>query len=298
MATSTDIALLTCNQFPNLQKDYQPLLARLKEFGLTAEAMVWNDDRINWQNVKNILFCSVWDYHQNYQNFFQWLKTVSECSNLINSAEIIHWNIDKTYLKHFDSHGIPTIPTIWIEKENELEQITNFQSTEIIVKPSIAAGSTGMKKFNANTDMDAIMVHCKSLLNKSRVMVQPYLPSADQEGETALIYFGGDFCHAIKRPLAGHHAIPDEEVRAASYIEPTRVQSEIGTRILNCLPFKPDYLRVDLLKNPGKEDLVLEVEMIEPSLFFEKYPDSVEIFARSLLERHLSPSKRTSGDTT
>lgn len=223
---------------------------------------------VDWSNFKNLVFCSVWDYTKNYNLFHKWLSAREKQCNLINSAEIIRWNLNKSYLHHFEKQNIPVIPTVWIYEENQLTYL-NFEWSDVIVKPSVGAGSSGMKKFESLRQIDKVKSHIQFLLEDCNVMVQPYLESADSYGETAMVYFDGKLSHTVKRPLGGHKGTADERVATATHIEPTEAQLEIGKKVIQCLPFKPTYIRIDLLKDNNDKDVVLEVEMIEPSLFLK-----------------------------
>ena len=289
MEPKIDIGLLTSSQFPELQKDYQPLIDQFDSMGLVAKPILWNDDQVKWENIKNLIFCSAWDYHQDYSKFNHWLSQVEKISNVINSPAIVRWNIDKTYLQHFEKHSIPVIETFWVgQNGNKIDNLeSHFDTEHVVAKPAIGAGSSGMKRFNLSTQKGELQTHINNISKNSKVMVQPYLESADLKGETALVYLGGKFSHAVLRPIAGHKGTPDEEVASASYVEPTQNQSQIGDKVIDCLPFEPAYLRVDLIEGIDKSDVVLEAEMIEPTLFFEQYPQSISNYATILKDSHL-----------
>lgn len=268
MTEKIDIGLLTCKAYPELQNDFVLLQDELKKQGHNVRPVIWNQMEVDWSNFKNLVFCSVWDYTKNYNLFHKWLSAREKQCNLINSAEIIRWNLNKSYLHHFEKQNIPVIPTVWIYEENQLTYL-NFEWSDVIVKPSVGAGSSGMKKFESLRQIDKVKSHIQFLLEDCNVMIQPYLESADSYGETAMIYFDGKLSHTVKRPLGGHKGTADERVATATHIEPTEDQLEIGKKVIQCLPFKPTYIRIDLLKDNNDKDVVLEVEMIEPSLFLK-----------------------------
>ncbi len=280
MTNQIDIGLLTCAAFPELQSDFILLKDELEKQGLSASPVIWNHMEVDWSIFKNLVFCSVWDYCENYPLFHKWLtRTESQC-NIINSPEIIRWNLKKSYLEHFEKCSIPVIPTLWIYEENQLTNL-NIEWQDVVVKPSVGAGSSGMKKFESLRQTDKIKAHIQFLLEDGSVMIQPYLKNADKLGETALVYFDGKLSHAVKRPLAGHQGTPDEEVGTASHTVATDTQLAIGKKVLESLPFKPTYIRVDLLKDDDDKDVVLEVEMVEPSLFL-KTSEAASTYATAL----------------
>lgn len=280
MAESLDIGLLTCNKFPELQSDFHFLKSELESQGLKVRPVVWNQMEVDWSNFKNLLFCSVWDYCNNYPLFHKWLAAREKQCNVINSPEIIRWNLNKSYLQHFEKNSIPVIPTRWIYEQNQLTYL-NLDWQDVVVKPAVGAGSSGMKKFESLRQTDKMKTHINFLLEDSIVMVQPYLESADKYGETALIYFNGELSHTTHRPLGGHKGTADERVETATHIEPSNEQIELGKKVLENIPFKPTYIRVDLLKDDSGKDVVLEVEMIEPSLFL-KNSKTAATYAKAL----------------
>jgi O-ureido-D-serine cyclo-ligase len=83
---------------------------------------------------------------------------------------------------------------------------------------------------------------------------------------------------------------PTRALFAAEHITP-RVPSAdeiaIATRTLAAIPFpKPLlYARVDLIHDDDGSPRVLELELTEPSLFFDHAPGSAERFARAIIER-------------
>lgn len=282
MNNHIDIGLITCSAYPDLQKDYLLLQTELSNRGHVVKSIIWNDNTVDFSNITNLIFCSVWDYHSHYDSFNNWLDQTEKLSNIINKPEIVRWNIDKYYLKHFEQNDIPVIPTLWLDTSTDHYCLDKLNWRDVVIKPAIGAGSSGMKRFNLDTEKEGALNHIESLSLKSKVMVQPYLKSADIRGETALIYFNGNFSHCVSRPMAGHQAAPDREVEEASYVEPTKKQLNIGEAVINSLPFTPAYIRVDLLEDERQEDLVLEVEMVEPTLFLCKAPQSAILYANAL----------------
>ena len=283
-----DFALATSSEFPSLQSDYRPLLKELERRGFTASPVVWNDKSVDWQGFKNVVICSTWDYQESLTDFSNWLEKVASASKLINSKEIVEWNLRKTYLKKLSDDGVPIIPTFWIESaKNAREELSlalsRLDTSEFVIKPAIGAGSNGMRKFESKADLDSASEHAVSLLGRGApAMVQPSIRTIEELGETVLVYFDGKFSHAAHRPLAGHQAHPDEEVATSKPCEPKEKQRKIADKVAESLPFKPAYMRVDLIEDEAGNDMVLELEMIEPSLFLETDPTSFSRYASAV----------------
>ena len=128
MPENYDIGLLTCDKFPELQSDFHFLKSELEAQGLKVRPVIWNQMEVDWSNFKNLLFCSVWDYCNNYSLFHKWLTAREAQCNLINSSNIIRWNLNKSYLQHFEKNSIPVIPTKWIYEQNQI-----FESAFLMV---------------------------------------------------------------------------------------------------------------------------------------------------------------------
>ncbi len=68
---------------------------------------------------------------------------------------------------------------------------------EWVVKPTVSAGSMDTARWESPADVYA---HSAALVGAGRTsMTQPYISSVDDEGETAMLFFGGEFSHAIRK---------------------------------------------------------------------------------------------------
>jgi glutathione synthase/RimK-type ligase-like ATP-grasp enzyme len=118
-------------------------------------------------------------------------------------------------------------------------------------------------------------------------MVQPYIPTVDELGETTLLYFDGAYSHAIRKgPILRPGAEPTSEVFAAEDITPRepsaderRLADAIAARFADLA-----YARVDLVRGADGPQL-LELELTEPSLFFAHGPGSAARFAAAIRSR-------------
>lgn len=285
MQETIDIGLLTSAAYAGLQSDYWLIRDELLYRGYSVKAVVWNDERIDWSKVRNVVMCSAWDYCRRFEQFSNWLTEREQDCNVINTPALAKWNLDKTYLRHVEEQCVPVIPTIWFEKNSTIP--TNFTCNwqDVVMKPTIGAGSVGIKRFDTAKDQETMLNHFRHLSQTSGIMLQPYLSSADKRGEVALIYFNGQFSHSIGRPVTGHHVSSDEEVALTFLREPTDAQIEISDKVLKCLPSMPAYVRIDFLPDDDGRDRILEIEMVEPSLFFQADTASPGRFADALEER-------------
>ncbi len=281
------IALATCADFPQLDDDDGLLPPAFAAAGATAVPTVWDDASIRWSDFDAVVLRSTWDYPDHAAAFTSWLTQVEDTTRLINPARLVHWNMDKGYLGVLASGGLPTVPTSFVQPGGYLRLPTEG---EFVLKPTVSAGSRDTARYDARSDGMQAVGHAQRLLEAGRtVMVQPYVHSVDTAGETALLFMGGSFSHAVRKgPLLALGAQPTEELFAAEVIEPriaTSAQQELARAVLQAVPTSlgtPTYARVDLLDTPSGP-IVLELELIEPSLFLNHGHGAAERLVAAVL---------------
>jgi O-ureido-D-serine cyclo-ligase len=283
------IALVTAAAARDLDEDLPPLESALRNAGAEVAIAEWDRPQ-DWSRFDIALLRSTWDYPQRLQEFFDWAGAVSTKTKLLNPLQVVKRSSDKHYLSELVRAGVPTVLTKFVEPgENPVARIAEF-SGEFVVKPAIGAGSRDAQRFGSEEQDDAAE-HARRMLSEKRsVMVQPYLSRVDDYGETALIYFDGKFSHAIRKgPLLKRKEGPTTELFAKESITarvPDAAELRVGARAIEAMPFEtPLYARVDLIRDEKGEPVVLELEMIEPSLFFPFAGGSAERFAVSVIRR-------------
>lgn len=270
------IALATAAGFPDLDEDGPALLAAFADRGARAEPAVWSDPRVDWSAYDLVLVRSTWDYAPRRGEFLAWARRVERVTRLANPADVLTWNTDKTYLRELCDAGLPVVGTDWLVPGDDFAVPGH---DEYVVKPAVSAGSKDTNRYHAGEHDDLATSHVRALLAAGRtVMVQPYLAGVDHLGETALLFFGGTYSHAIRK---GPLLTPAMELVAGAYQsetieprEPTPAERDAAERVLDALvdvaPARRDalpYARVDLVPGPDATPTVLEVELTEPSMF-------------------------------
>ena len=276
MTDAARVAIATAAEFPDLDEDGPVLLAALRQHGIEAEPAVWTDPRIDWASYDLVVVRSTWDYAPRRDEFVAWAHRVESVSRLANPAAVIGWNTDKTYLRALDEAGLPVIATDWLSPGDTF--VPPVQG-EYVVKPAVSAGSVDTDRFRAGEHDELAVAHAAAILASGRtVMVQPYLHEVDTAGETALLYVGGEFSHAIRKgPMLTPAGGPVEDLYKAEVIEP-RVPSPaelaVGERVLDALDGLAPvgragllYSRVDVVPGHDGEPTLMELELTEPSMF-------------------------------
>lgn len=294
----TRIALVTAIAAAGLDDDLAPLLDACPGAGLIAQVRAWDDPTVAWGRFDAIVLRSPWDYVQRLDEFIAWCTTVSARTRLINPLPVVRWNIDKHYLDDLAARGVAIVPTRFVEPDMEpFPALQAFLAehpgtAEFVVKPAVGAGSKDAQRY-ARSQEFAAANHLARLLDADRsAMLQPYLPSVDAQGETAMMYFGGVFSHAIRKgPLLRPDEAPTSHLFAAEAITPrTPAPDEfaLADRVLAAativlsLSEPLAYARVDLIRDADGHPRLLELELCEPSLFFGHAPGSAARFATAL----------------
>ncbi len=293
------IALATAAEFPDLDDDGPALLAALSSLGIAADAAVWTDARVDYSPYDLVVVRSCWDYHERLDEFLAWADRVAATTTLANAAQVLAWNTHKTYLRELGAVGLPVVETTWLDPG---DTFTVPASGEYVVKPAVSAGSRNTNRYVPGDHDDRATRHVRSLLDAGlTVMVQPYLDAIDTAGETALLYFGGEFSHAVRKapllelgmPFVTAAFKPESmQPRAASPAELTA-----AGRVLDALPStgaavaRRDllYARVDLVPGADGAPTLLELELAEPSMFLtldgSDGADSAARFAAAIAAR-------------
>lgn len=281
--TARKVAVVGCRRFPTLDADWPLLQAALADLGVVAELVHWDDPEVVWSDFDFVVVRGTWDSTVRPCEFLAWANQVASVTVLANGTDMFDWNLDKRYLRDLHESGVSEVPTDWVEPGRVWEPPPG----EFVVKPSISGGGIEAARYGPAHAIDATE-HVQRLLGKGRtVMVQDYVSAVDVEGELAVVILGGQFSHAVlKGPLlqlgAGvSDALWEREVLTLSAA--TSAQMGIALRALSVAADRfdrmPLYARVDLVTGPGREPMVLEMELIDPSLFLELAPGSAERFA-------------------
>jgi hypothetical protein len=299
----------------DIDGDMQITLDALREVGVDARPVAWNDSTFDWSSCRAVIVRSTWDYHRHIDEFLRWVSAVSQVTRLENSADVLRWNIDKRYLTELGAAGLPVIETMFVEPEsrvgpdaiaepNAVPELggTQLKSVswpealdamaargDVVVKPAVSAGSNDTQRHGRVVSARA---HVDDLLERGRVvMVQPYLDRVDAESETGLVYIDGVFSHAFsKGPML---AAPGNAV-GELYLEeeigtrtPTEAQRQLGDRVMASLTDRWGrllYARVDMLPTDNGP-VIIEVELTEPSLYLHLDPAAPARFASAIAAR-------------
>jgi O-ureido-D-serine cyclo-ligase len=291
------IALATARAARGTDYDMPLLLAALHAAGAKAHEVDWDDDAIDWSHFDLALLRSTWDYFERLPAFLEWAERVSRQTRLLNPLDVIRWNTDKHYLGDLERVGVPVVPSTFLEPGGDAAAgvdallAAHPASRDIVVKPAVGAGSRDAQR-HPRGNRDAIVAHAQRLLRMRRsVLLQPYLEHVDEHGETALLFFDGAFSHAIRKgPLLRRGEGPTTGLYATETIEPrtpSACEMAVAQHALAAIPlYQPLlYARVDLIHDDDGSPRLLELELVEPSVFAAHAQGAAERFARAIVRR-------------
>jgi len=290
--TRLTVALVTARAAREVDEDLLPLQHALHAAGVEVSVVDWDDESVQWSRFDLALLRSTWDYMVRMKEFLAWIARVAQLTRLVNPPDLVRWSLDKHYLADLHAAGVPVVPSWFIEPGDAaspaIEKVLAGAATaEFVVKPAIGAGSRDAQRYR-RADIGSMVVHAERLLDAGRaVLLQPYLDRVDERGETALIFFAGKFSHAIRKgPLLRKGGEASTALFATEDITPRvpeAAELAVAERTIAAIKSgAPLYARVDLVHDENGSPCVLELELVEPSLFFAHAPGSAERFVAAI----------------
>lgn len=257
---------------------YEPEAAVLLRAGFSVEARPWTDpgDLATFDLVMPLV---AWGYHLDPPRWHAMLDRLErENVPVLNPVPLLRWNSDKRYLAELGAKGIATIPTLLVERMDEAalaEARTEF-GDELVIKPPVSAGADGTHRLGPADPLPGDAVG-------RDMLIQPFLRSVADEGEYSILLFGGRFSHAIiKQPKAGDYRVQPHLGGTEMPCEPPAGAIELARAALDAAPAEAAYARVDMVRDNGGDLAIIELELIEPSLWLQHASDGGESFLRAI----------------
>lgn len=296
--STTDFVLLTERRFEswdvpeddwyrrNLLADERLLVEALEARGASWQRLDWARPGVDWSRFRRAVFRTTWDYFDRLGEFRSWLDRVVAATTLVNSAELVRWNLDKRYLLDLERAGVDVVPTRYCDRDSgeTLEEILDAEAwPEVVVKPAVSGA--GRETFRASrTDLAGASERFGRLLAVEPMLVQPFQPAILADGEVTLVVIDGEVTHAVRKVAKpGEFRVQDDHGGRVVPHEPTEDEAALARRALAASPTTPVYGRVDLVRGPDGRPRVMELELIEPELFFRFCPPAAERLAEALV---------------
>ncbi len=177
-----------------LDDDLPPLMDALAARGIAHRVVDWDDPGADWATHRLVVVRSPWDYTRRHAEFMAWAERVAGLTTLENPPPVLRWSADKHYMRDLARAGVPVVATAFAAPGEAMDWPG---PGEMVVKPTISAGSLDTARYPAGRRAEAT-AHVARLHAQGRVaMAQPYLSRVEGErGETALVFVDGVFSHA------------------------------------------------------------------------------------------------------
>jgi hypothetical protein len=280
------VRIATCKTLPEPDVDEDLLLGALRQKGLRPRMVAWEEDDEPWDAPVPTIIRSTWNYIHAIGEFISWVERAGRAGMLWNPVDVIHWNAHKSYLTELADRRCAVVPTAFYAQGTKVEdlevELCTHGFNEIVIKPTVGAGSYSTRRFAAtHAARVEAQAFLQELLKERDVMVQSYVPSVETYGERSLVWIDGELTHAMRKSprfsgqdeaVNGPVPIADDERRLAE-----DALAPWADRLL--------YGRVDLARNDEGKPMIMELELIEPSLFLLQHPPALEKLAQAIFSR-------------
>ena len=263
------------------------LYSPLQQQGWLCELVSWHNKEINWSEYDAVLIRSTWDYQNDPAAFIRTLERIEQSpARLENKIELVRWNMDKCYLRDLELADVTIVPTVWISEfsnQQMMECFESFATDEIIIKPNISA--------NANNTFRLTQEQAKKFTPKleeifkcKNHMIQPLMQNIINEGEFSVFFFADEYSHAVlKKPKAQDFRVQEEYGGILTLVTPEKSLLDCARQVLQAVSPKPLYSRIDFVRYDNGFAL-MELEIIEPSLYLNMDPASPQRFAKQFAQ--------------
>ena len=285
MSSETRIAFVTYRGLPDLNADDRRAASALGDLGLRTDAVCWDDPRVDWLGYGAVVLRSTWDYHHRVAEFHLWIDRMEAIgARLWNPPRVLRWNADKRYLARLSHPHLNPPPTVLLERGSTVDLRTLFETRgwhEAVIKPAISADGFSTERASreqAASDQAVL----DAMLARGDVVIQQLVPEIRTNGEISMMFFSGAFSHAVsKRPHAGEFRVQERLGGRIASIDPPQAlvgyaHALLETSAPGCL-----YARVDAVVT-DERFVLMEIELLEPSLYLEHHPPAALLFARAI----------------
>jgi len=282
------VAFLTLHDPADFVIDDELAVLPLARRGIQVETIPWDRPGVDWRRYALVVIRSTWDYQHRAARFLAVLEDIEHQGvRLENGSDIVRWNMQKTYLRELAAKGIETVPTFWREGLGPGELVPLFEelrSPEGVIKPVLSGNAQGAWRLDAARARE-LAPEIEAYFAARPLMMQPFERGIAEEGEFSMIYFNGRHSHSIlKVPRAGDFRVQEEHGAEIISIQPEPALLEAGNAAIAAIGQKLLYARADLVRS-GDTFRVLELELVEPSIYLRTDAGAAERFAAAVAER-------------
>lgn len=279
-------AFLTMDNTEGWSIDAGLCIPHLEALGWQVEWIPWRKPGVNWGQFDLVYLAAPWDYPEDPVEFLQVLEKIEASSaTLVNNFELVRWNLEKTYLRDLQNRGAAIVPSLWyqrFEEENLPGYFAALACEKIIIKPVISTNASNTFLLDKAVEAESITALHKVFSNRA-FLVQPFMENIRKEGEFSLFYIDGVLSHAIQKiPKAGDFRVQEEHGGNIIAAEPEDRLQITADALMQLVKPTPLYARADFVRGQDSGFLLMELEMIEPSMYLRMHDKAPQRFARAL----------------
>ena len=117
-------------------------------------------------------------------------------------------------------------------------------------------------------------------------MFQEFIKNIISKGELSLIVIGGKYTHAVKKTAKkGDFRVQDDHGGKVEVYHARDKEIEFAEQCINLCLEMPLYARVDIAYDNNNELSLVELELIEPELWFRNNKKSAELLAKEISKK-------------
>ena len=282
------VAYLVMADAGDFVTDYHLSIEPMAALGWQVETVAWRSAP-DWNAFDAVYICTPWDYPEHLAEFLDVLGAIDASSAfLINDHSLVLWTLEKTYLRDIEKQGGRIVPSTWFDDFHEADLPRFFaehSSDKVVIKPTV--GANAQDTFVLTEPVPATLLETlRSTFASRAFFVQPFIENIQSEGEFSLFFFDGDYSHAIlKTPEEGDFRVQEEHGAEIKPVQPPEVLRATATELFAAIEPLPVYGRGDWVRGPDDDYLLMELELIEPSLYLRTDSGAPARFAAAFDQR-------------
>jgi glutathione synthase/RimK-type ligase-like ATP-grasp enzyme len=229
-----------------------------------------------------VVLRSTWDYHERIGEFHAWIDRMEAMgARLWNPPGVLRWNTDKRYLARLSHPHLSPPPTVILERGSGVDLPALLETRgwdEAVMKPAISADGFSTER-TSRAHAASRQAVLDTMLARADVVIQQLVPEIRTNGEISMMFFGSAFSHAVsKRPQAGEFRVQERLGGMIARTDPPRTLVDYARGLLEAHAPGCLYARVDAVVTDDRF-VLMEVELVEPSLYLEHHSPSARTFA-------------------
>lgn len=261
------------------------VLEALSRKGIHAIKKDWADKDFDWSTTRYALFRTTWDYFHRFDEFDNWLSKVATQTCLINSIELVKWNMDKHYLLDLADKGIPIVHSYFIEKGSEFTLRNLLDHTgweDAVIKPAISGAARHTYRIS-NDNLHELEPVFRNVIKYESMLIQPFQKQITTKGEVSHIVIDGNYCHSVlKKAKEGDYRVQDDWGGTVHSYKASKEEIEFAQNVVRACDEIPVYARVDVMWDNNNELALCELELVEPELWFRKNESAADALAKAI----------------